>query len=91
MTFLPTFIFIAKISAPGVEGTMSSLGSTIIVLNMHSFKDGMGLLLNNLFVGVTRETIKNYSSLALIELIGTVIPLIYMKRIIPSNVEIEVL
>ena len=89
LTFFPTYIFVAKISAPGVEGTMSSLGSTIITLNMHFLRDASGLLINHVFIGVTRSSIEDYSSLALITLMGTVVPLLYMKRLIPSNLEID--
>jgi hypothetical protein len=78
LTMFPSFIFVAQISAPGVESTMSSLGGTIIALNMFALRSFIGLACNKLTVNITRETIVDYYKLALIQIIGTFIPLLYM-------------
>jgi hypothetical protein len=87
----PTFIFIAQISAPGVEGTMSALGGTIQMLNMNILRAIIGIICNKAFFNITRESIVDYYKLAGIEIIGTVIPLLYMYKMIPSSAEIKIL
>jgi len=68
---------------------MSSLGGTIIALNMGSLRALIGLMVNKFTVNLTRDSIEDYYKLAFIEIIGTFIPLTYMYRMIPSNAEIK--
>lgn len=68
---------------------MSSLGGTIIALNMGSLRALIGLMVNKFTVNLTRDSIEDYYKLAFIEIIGTLIPLTYMYRMIPSNAEIK--
>jgi len=68
---------------------MSSLGGTIIALNMGSLRALIGLMVNKFTVNLSRDSIEDYYKLAFIEIIGTFIPLTYMYRMIPSNAEIK--
>jgi len=88
-TFFPSFIFVAQISAPGVESTMSSLGGTIISMNMFVLRGIIGLACNKIFFNITRETIVDFYKLMGIQVIGTFIPLLYMYKMIPSSAEIR--
>jgi hypothetical protein len=49
----------------------------------------IGLVCNKIFFDITRETIVDYYKLALIQVVGTFIPLLYMYKMIPSSAEIR--
>jgi len=89
LLFYPSTIFVAQIAAPGVEAFMSSIGGTIIQFNMFTLRSIIGLYCNKWFADITRDTIEDYYKLAFIQIIGCVIPLLYMYHIIPSNAEVE--
>ena len=89
LAFFPSFIFVAQISAPGVESTMSSLGGTIIMMNVMVLRSMMGLFVNHVTFKLKRDNIEDYYKLAFIQIIGTFIPLLYMYQLIPSNAEIR--
>jgi hypothetical protein len=43
---LPNFIIMAKMIRPGLEGSMMSLTSTVVYLNMYFIRNGLGVLIN---------------------------------------------
>ena len=57
MTFIPISVIMAKIIVPGIEGTMSSLQSTIINVSFGMLRAQMGIILNQLFFGIETENI----------------------------------
>ena len=70
MTILPSFIIMAKIIKPGVEGTMLALTGTIINLNQFLIRANVGAFINDLYVGVTAEKLDDYYILGQIFLYG---------------------
>ena len=60
LTIIPSFIIMAKIIPPGVEGTMSALTATIINLSNFLIRIAFGVFLNDRFVGVTNENMEKY-------------------------------
>ena len=68
---------------------MSSLGQTIISMNMFVLRGVIGLLCNKMFFNITRASITDFYKLMGIQVVGTFIPLLYMYKMIPSGAEIK--
>lgn len=85
LTMIPSFIIMAKIIKPGIEGIMISLSMTIINLNQFVMRNALGTFVNDHFVGITNATIDQYWILALIELIFKILPFFYIYCLVPSN------
>ena len=67
-----------------------SLSRTLVRLNQFSLRNYMGILANHLFAQVTNADIASrYYELSLIHLIGTLIPMLFVYCMIPSNQEIK--
>jgi len=88
VTMFPTIIFVAQITAPGVESTMGSFGSTIGMMK-GMFKSLSGVIVNISLFNVSRDSINDYYKLALVEVIGCCIPLLYMVKMLPTNAEVK--
>ena len=91
MTIIPSFIIMAKIIPPGVEGSMVALTATIINLNQFLIRGSFGALLNDLFVGVTTAHLEKYPTLAWIYLFGKFFPFFFIFALIPKNEEVQAL
>ena len=89
MTIIPSFIIMAKIIPPGVEGSMVALTATIINLNQFLIRGSFGALLNDLFVGVTTQHLEKYPSLAWIYLFGKFFPFFFIFSLIPKNEDVQ--
>lgn len=84
MMYIPISIIMAKIIVPGIEGTMSSLQSTIIAVSFGLLRQQIGIIVNQLFFGIETENIESYYKLLAVELVAKVIPFLYIYRLIPS-------
>jgi hypothetical protein len=82
---IPSFIIMAKVIPPGIEGTMVSLFTTIINLNQFTIKTAFGTWVNDKFVGITNDNIDKYWILAIIETVGKLVPLLYIYCLVPTN------
>ena len=89
MTFIPISIIMAKIIVPGIEGTMSSLQSTIINVSFGMLRAQMGIILNQLFFGIETDNIDQYYKLLAVELVAKMIPFLYIYRLIPTAEEVD--
>ena len=88
VTMFPCIIFVAQISAPGVESTMGSVGSTIGMIGGIN-SSLIGLIINKVFFDITRESIVDFYKLAFVMILGSILPLFYINRIVPSGAEIK--
>jgi hypothetical protein len=86
---IPSFIIMAKVIPPGVEGTMVSLFTTIVNLNQFTIKTALGSYINDRFVGVTNSNIEKYWVLSIIETVGKLLPLMYIYLLVPTNDEVN--
>ena len=59
LTSVPSNIIISTVTPEGIEGSMLSLTSTIITLNLYTVKSLVGVLVNKLFTHVKKENIEN--------------------------------
>ena len=63
LTSMPTFIIMAKIIPPGVEATFMSLATTIHVLNQHTMRSIVGVIINDAAVNVTKNNFGDFYKL----------------------------
>lgn len=83
--FTATLIFAMLIPA-GIESTMTSISSTIMVCNLVLFRNISGVLINNHIFHVTKESLDdNYWKLKVVSLIGSLSPFLYMACFIPTR------
>lgn len=54
---IPSFIIMAKVIPPGIEGTMSSLFTTIININQFILKAALATFINDKYVGIDNNSI----------------------------------
>jgi hypothetical protein len=52
---------------------------------MFSLKNWIGILLNDLFVNVTKKNLNNFYILIFFTLFGSFIPFLFIKKMIPSR------
>ena len=83
LVMLPNFIIMAKIIPPGIEGTMMSLTDTIINLGQFTLRQLFGVILNDVFVGCTKEKIDLFWILCVIQLACKIIPFVYISQLVP--------
>ena len=86
---IPSFIIMAKIIKPGVEGIMISLTMTIINLNQFTLRTLLGTFINDQFVGVDNESIDRIWILIIIELGFKLIPFFYIYCLVPTNESVQ--
>ena len=89
LTYMPMFIIMAKIIPPGVEATFMSLASTIHVLNQHTMRVIVGVIINDNTIDVTKEHFDGYYKLQIIAGVGAMIPLLYIYRMVPKVLEVK--
>lgn len=89
MTIIPSFIIMAKTVPPGVEASMISLTMTIINLSLFVTGGPIGTLINDVFVGVTRENLNDYYVLMIILIIVKFYPLFLIGCLIPTNEAVD--
>ena len=87
----PSFIIVSKVVPTGVESSMMSLSITIIYLNQFFLRSAIGLLINSTFVHVTKQNTDNYLYLKVICATSSLLPLLYMFRLIPTLKEAQLL
>lgn len=83
---LPAMVLFAKVTPKHIEGTVFAFLTGTINFSNGVISPTVGSLLNQLFVGVTREnmTADNFIKLVSIETVMSIVPLIFMK-LIPSK------
>ena len=89
LTMMPSFILLARVIPPGFESTMMAISAAIIQFNIETLRDLIGVLLNYLFVGVSKDNFENFYTLILIQLIGSILPLMYIDNLVPSKEEVK--
>ena len=57
-TLIPTNTIISLVCPKGIESSMQSLKSSIVVLNMYLIKGLVGVLINKIFVGAEEKKIE---------------------------------
>ena len=78
-----------KIIPPGVEASMFSLTTTLIGLSVFILRQFVGTIVNDLFVGVTNDSLNKYYILTIIEGLSRLVPLMLIFRLVPTNAEIN--
>lgn len=89
LVMLPNFIIMAKIIPPGLEGTMMSLTATVINLNQYILRNAIGVILNDLFVGCSKENLGVYWVLCAISLGAKLFPFVYISQLVPRMHEVN--
>ena len=87
ITMLPTGIMLARLTPPGLEGTMTSFSFSIIILNQFMLRLLVGAVINGNFVHppVEAKNIKDFPKLMIIQFFGTLIPMTYIYCMVPLN------
>ena len=88
VTIFPSYVMMARMVPPGVEGTMMAVNNTLVHLNQFTIRNLLGKCINDAFVHVGRNSLHNYYILPIIAFAGSILPLFYMMRMIPSNQEV---
>lgn len=88
-SFFPSFIIVQKFVPTGVESSMWSLSDSLIILNQHILRSTMGLIVNALFVNVTKSNMENYLYLKIIQALTSFLPFMYMFKLIPTLAEAQ--
>ena len=83
-----TKVVTARISPPGIEAFLMALGTTITQLSLWTLRNLMGTLINVLFIHMTTSNLESLSTLLTIKAVGALIPLLYLRKLIPSNEEV---
>lgn len=60
LTMMPSFILLARVIPPGFESTMMAISAAIIQFNISTLRNLIGVLLNYLFVGVSKDNFKGF-------------------------------
>ena len=81
----------SKIIPPGVEATMFAITATLINLSLFILCTMTGSVVNDLFVGVTRDSLDRYYILNIILMVLKTVPLILVYRLVPKNEEVAAL
>lgn len=85
LTMLPSFIITAQLVSPGVEGTMLSLSTSLIKLNQFTIREMVGILINDLFIHVTRKNLTDIFYLIEVAFFFSFIPIIFIYFMVPSR------
>lgn len=75
----------AKTTPPGVEAIMISLTMTIINLNLGILRSFIGVKINSMYVGVTKDDLRSYNVLCLIALVSRFYPFFFINYLIKRN------
>jgi hypothetical protein len=82
---MPSFILLARVIPPGFESTMMAISAAIIQFNISTLRNLIGVLLNYLFVGVSKDDFSDFYILITMQLVGSLLPLLYIERLVPSR------
>lgn len=87
LVLLPLMVLFAKITPKRIEATAFAFltGTSNFTGTMKGF---VGSWVNSTFVGVTQEDLGKYWILAVISLVASVAPLLYL-RLLPTRAELE--
>ena len=84
LLLVPATIMMAKIIAPGIEGTMFALTGSLITISIMVLRNIFGVVINR-YIGVTKEHLGNYYQLLWIELFFKTVPFLYIRSLIQSK------
>lgn len=85
---LPVFAFIAKVTPPGVEGTIYASLSGMADLSFSVIAPLTGSLINQNAIGVSKDNMEGYPTLIFITLIGSLLTFIAIPMI-PTKKQME--
>ena len=85
---IPPFVLVAKISPTHVEATIFAFSASLIVGCLMFISKMVGLLWNKLTFQVTADNLEDLYKLYIIEIVGLLICLFYL-RLIPTWQEVE--
>jgi hypothetical protein len=85
---LPVLVLFAKITPKNIEATVFALFTGVLNLSAIVISPNMGILINDLFVGVRLDSLSDYYKLVFIQLFLSLVPLALM-HLIPLKQEIE--
>jgi hypothetical protein len=88
-TFIPQHILLAKLIRPGTESTMMGISYSLLLLNASVLRDIGGALINESFIGVSKDDLSNYWICLIISTLVTLIPMTYIYWLVPTNEECE--
>jgi len=88
LTRLPTLVLFAKITPNNIEATVFAVLTGLQNFVSLVLSANMGILVNELFVGVTLANLKNYYQLVVIGLFCSLIPFAFI-HLIPTKEEVE--
>lgn len=86
---IPSMIIIAKIIPKGIESSMMTLNSSVIMVLGMMTRIWMGVFINDTFIHVTKKTIKDYKYLCLISAIMSIIPCFIVWYMVPTIAETD--
>ena len=75
----------AKITPPGIEGSMVAITHTLMFISSIFLRNFLGIMINDLFVKVTTENLHNFWVLCMFDLGFRAIPLLYIGLMVPRN------
>jgi len=81
---MPSLILFAKITPMYIEATVFSMLSGLFNLSRGILSSWIGIMYNNLFVGITTQNLENFYILILIALCLSPMPFLFV-RLIPTN------
>lgn len=85
LIMMPARIIIAKLTPPGIESSLMSLSASIIGFNLYTLRGLLGVFINKHFVGVDNDHLDKYHLLVAIQIVGSLIPLLFIKYMVPTN------
>ena len=83
-SFLPSLVLFAKVTPPHIEATIFSLLTGVNNFANFFISPMVGLLINNLFVGVSNSSLHNIYILVIIQLCLVLAPL-FIINLIPTK------
>ena len=89
LVIIPSYIIMAKLIPKGVESSMMSLNTSIVAISQFAIRAWLGVLINDSFVNVTKENMKNYKYLCLIAALLAIVPLFFIWIMTPTIKECE--
>ena len=87
--YFPAMIIISKSIPPGIESTMYSLSLTILSLNGFILRSALGVIINDNFIFVSNAHMENFAYLKVIQIVTSMLPLLYMWKFVPTLKETD--
>ena len=85
---LPVLVLFAKITPKNIEATVFALFTGVLNFSAIVLSPNMGIIINDLFVGVSLTSLSNYYKLVFIQMMLSLLPLLLL-HLIPMKEEIE--